>query len=225
MADIFVELDGIKTLVTKDKLFELAASGHIDPNSRLWVGEKETVCRHVRGIVFSDHAAAPMETFAPTKLGAEVPNVIKPSEESGPEQVFEVKAEPLPQTPSMRVTKPVRNQEEEDEKEEEQRKKEKNIIMIVTLISVFILMILSYGVVHLMFGNSPKKKTDKAKTEKKERVVNTLPTPAPVAPQTAPSPVPLPQQESQLQPGGQVPTGQPQQEGQLQRVGRTAKWL
>lgn len=56
--EIQVDVNGVRKTVTSTELFQLAATGQIFPQTRLWVDGKETTCDNVSGIRFKSNAGA-----------------------------------------------------------------------------------------------------------------------------------------------------------------------
>ena len=78
---IEIEYQGRRQEVSSEELYGLAASGEIQPSTRLWLDGRETNCGNVKGIVFG----APQRTTAPVPNGVPVPNVATNSS-TGPQQ-------------------------------------------------------------------------------------------------------------------------------------------
>ncbi|MDO5580614.1 MAG: right-handed parallel beta-helix repeat-containing protein [Planctomycetia bacterium] len=63
MQNLFIEYDGIKHPVTKEQLMQLAADGRVQSDTKLWIGETETICGLIRGIVFGNPSNSRSDPF------------------------------------------------------------------------------------------------------------------------------------------------------------------
>ncbi|MBR0225762.1 MAG: AIM24 family protein [Thermoguttaceae bacterium] len=83
--NIEIEYQGRRQVVTSAELFRLAASGELQPSTRLWLDGKETNCGNVKGIVFGapqTPAVANANPFAVDVPGPEIPTYTS----TGPQQ-------------------------------------------------------------------------------------------------------------------------------------------
>ncbi len=194
MADIFVEIAGQKTQVTKSRLFEMAQNGIVQPETKLWYGDRQATCAKVNGIVFAQPKP--------------VPDAQEDAEES--EEIFSLQMDELPERPASHVAIVERESPEAVEaREEAEQKQQKKIILIVTVVSVFCMLVIIRGLTCFMSDLSTKVKTNadvkkKGRNRGAEQLPQLPPREAPPAqnPDTPSGVAPVPAD-------GNVPVGQP----------------